>query len=136
MRKSEKKRIGRPTKYTEELQSQADTYLSRLHELGHAIPSRAGLCCMLGISRETSYQWEKIHPAFSDTLRLVDVMQEHMTLNGGITGEFNPTIAKLVLSNNHGYSEKVQTDHTSSDGSMTPKGRSLDDFYKDVPAKP
>jgi len=31
------------------------------------------------------------------------------------------------------YTEKI--DHTSSDGSMTPKGRSLDDFYSgDVPA--
>ena len=32
---------------------------------------------------------------------------------------------------------KVTLDHTSSDGSMTPVGRSLDDFYApDVPAKP
>lgn len=31
--------------------------------------------------------------------------------------------------------DKQIIDHTSSDGSMSPKGRSLDDFYVDVPAK-
>lgn len=33
------------------------------------------------------------------------------------------------------YTNKQQVDHTSSDGSMSPKGKSLDDFYRgDVPA--
>ncbi|WP_122425148.1 DUF2280 domain-containing protein [Pseudomonas viridiflava] len=33
------------------------------------------------------------------------------------------------------YTNKQQVDHTSSDGSMSPKGKSLDDFYNgDVPA--
>ncbi|UQI33080.1 DUF2280 domain-containing protein [Pseudomonas bijieensis] len=33
------------------------------------------------------------------------------------------------------YTNKQQVDHTSSDGSMSPKGKSLDDFYSgDVPA--
>lgn len=36
------------------------------------------------------------------------------------------------------YSERLQqqVDLTSSDGSMSPKGRTLDDFYDDVQAKP
>jgi hypothetical protein len=35
----------------------------------------------------------------------------------------------------HGFNEPIKIDHGSSDGSMSPKGRSLNDFYKDVPAK-
>jgi hypothetical protein len=36
-----------------------------------------------------------------------------------------------------GWRETSQVDHTSSDGSMSPKGRSLDDFYiDDVSTKP
>lgn len=31
-----------------------------------------------------------------------------------------------------GWRETSQVDHTSSDGSMSPKGKSLDDFYKDA----
>lgn len=112
--------VGRPSKYNDALQAEADSYLGRLQELGHVVPSRAGLCCFLGIARDTSYQWEKIHPAFSGTLRAIDVMQEHLTLNGGLAGAFNPTIAKLILSNNHGYSETNRVDHSNSDGSLNP----------------
>lgn len=32
--------------------------------------------------------------------------------------------------------DKQIIDHTSSDGSMSPQGRTLDDFYTDVPAQP
>ena len=107
-----KRGVGRPTKYNPELQAEADTYVYRLEELGHVVPSRAGLCCFLGISRETSYQWEKEHRQFSDTLQAVDIMQEHLALNGGLAGGLNSTIVKLVLAN-HGYSDKQSIDHTS-----------------------
>jgi len=104
--------VGRPTKYNAELQERADAYLYRLKELGHVVPSRAGLCCYLGIAKSTSYLWEEQYPEFSDSLRAVEVMQEHMTLNGGLAGALNPTIAKLVLSNNHGYSESSRVENT------------------------
>lgn len=113
------RRIGRPTKYNEALQAEADEYIYRLEELNHVVPSRVGLCCYLGIDKTTSYEWEKIHPAFSNTLRTVETMQEHMTLNGGLSGGLNSTIVKLVLAN-HGYSDKQEHAHTSPDGSMSP----------------
>ena len=114
----ERRPVGRPTKYNDEMQRKADAYLLNWSERD-AVPSRVGLCCYLGIDKTTSYEWEKIHPAFSNTLRAVDTLQEYVAMNKGITGEFNSTIVKLVLAN-HGYSDKVQQDVTSSDGSMTP----------------
>ena len=122
------KEVGRPSKYNDKMQEQADSYLFRLEELGHVVPSRAGLCCFLGISRSTSHEWEKIHHSFSDTLANIEVMQEHLALNGGLAGNLNSTIVKLVLAN-HGYSDKV--DNVSSDGSMSPARSKLDDFYGD-----
>lgn len=110
--------VGRPTKYNDEMQRQADAYLLNWRERD-AVPSRVGLCCYLGISKHTSFEWEKIHSEFSATLGAVDTLQEYVAMNKGITGEFNSTIVKLVLAN-HGYSDKVQQDVTSSDGSMTP----------------
>ena len=109
--------VGRPTKYNAKVQKQADEYLSRLEELGHVIPSRAGLCCYLGIAKSTSYDWEQQYPKFSDALRAVEVMQEHMTLNGSLANQLNSTIAKLVLSNNHGYSETSKVNNNISIGS-------------------
>lgn len=111
--------VGRPTKYNAEMQALADEYLMRLEELGHVVPSRAGLCCYLGISKSTSYDWEGAYPEFSYTLASIEVMQEHIALNGGLSNALNSTIVKLVLAN-HGYSDKMQQDFKSSDGSMTP----------------
>lgn len=104
-------RVGRPTKYNDAMQEQADAYVINWSERD-AVPSRVGLCCYLGISKHTSFEWEKIHPEFSATLACVDTLQEHTAVNKGITGEFNSTITKLVLAN-HGYSDKQNIDHTT-----------------------
>jgi hypothetical protein len=120
MAAKKKNPVGRPTKYNKEMQRQADEYVTCFESLGHAVPSRAGLCCYLGIAKSTSYEWEQTYPEFSDSLAYIDVMQEHCTVNGGLKNEFNSTIAKLILSNNHGYSEKTQQDNISTDGSMSP----------------
>lgn len=117
---------GRPTKYGPDIQAQADAYLTEWGELGDAIPSHAGLCCYIGVARSTLYRWRDDFPLFSDTLQAIEVIQERIALNGGLTNTFNATITKLVLAN-HGYTDKVQQDLTSSDGSMKP--RSFADMY-------
>jgi len=118
--------VGRPTKYNKQLQSEADRYVYDWSQTD-AVPSRVGLCCWLGISKHTSYQWGREHPEFSATLEAVEALQEHVAMNKGITGEFNSTITKLVLAN-HGYSERNEIDHKSSDRSMTPRDLSDDEL--------
>ncbi|MEN7471298.1 terminase small subunit, partial [Providencia stuartii] len=49
----------------------------------------------------------------------IKTLQENRLINKGLIGEFNPTITKLMLAN-HGYSEKQEVDHKSSDSSMSP----------------
>lgn len=109
---------GRPTKYNEEIQAAADDYVETWSD-DDAIPSRVGLCCRIGIAKHTSFAWEEKYPQFSSTLKEIEAMQEREAMNKGITGIFNPTIVKLVLAN-HGYSERQDINHSSSDGSMTP----------------
>lgn len=111
------RQVGRPTKYNEELQAHADRYIFDYHEQEDVIPSAAGLCVWLGISRPTLHEWERIHPEFSATLAAIRELQEKVALNKGLTGAFNSTIVKLVLAN-HGYSDKQEIDHRSGDGSM------------------
>ena len=107
---------GRPTKYNDELQQQAEDYLFNWAERDK-VPSRVGLCVWLGISKSTSQEWEKIYPEFSATLSAVETLQEYVSINNGITGEFNSTIVKLILAN-HGYSDKSNVDHTTNGESM------------------
>ena len=110
--------VGRPTKYNDDMQAQADAYVTEWADYD-AIPSRVGLCCYLGIDKTTSYDWEAIYPEFSHTLRVIDTLQEHTGVNKGITGEFNSTITKLVLAN-HGYSDRQAVDHTTAGEAMQP----------------
>lgn len=119
------KQVGCPSKLTEELIAKAKEYLYggyKEHE-DSVIPSVAGLACYLGLARSTVYEYGKqqsdLGREFSDTLEGVMAIQELKLINSGLTGTFNPTITKLMLAN-HGYSEKQQVDHQSSDGSMTP----------------
>ena len=111
--------VGRPTKYSNDMQAQADEYIFKYSEVGDVIPSRVGLCCYLGISKRVSYEWETIYPEFLHTLENIDAMQERTAVNRGLDGTFNAAITKLIL-HNHGYSEKSELAHISPDGSMSP----------------
>ncbi len=113
--------MARPTKYTAEMQERADWYANGgWAEVGDVVPSRAGLGVELGLARSTVALWGKEHAKFSDTLENIQQTQERIALSKGLTSDFNSTIAKLVLAN-HGYSDRQALDHTSADGSMTPK---------------
>jgi len=124
----ENTKIGAPTKYTQDLQNQADEYIFKYSEVGDVIPSRVGLCCYLGVSKRVSYEWELLYPDFLHTLENIEAMQERTAVNRGLDGTFNAAITKLIL-HNHGYSDKSALDHTSSDSSMSPARTTLDDFY-------
>lgn len=116
--------VGRPTKYNDELQAKAEYYLLQgFEEQGDAVPSLAGLCCYLGVVRSTVYLWSETYPQFSDTLLAINEKQETMLISGGLRGEMNSTITKLMLAN-HGYSDRQDIAHTSPDGSMTPRDTS------------
>lgn len=112
--------VGRPSLLTPELKAKAVEYLNNFSEQGDVIPSTAGLACWLGISKASVYNYGEQDEEFLATLEAIQAKQESLTLNNGMTGVFNSTIAKLVLAN-HGYSDKLQQDNVSSDGSMSPK---------------
>jgi hypothetical protein len=113
---------GRPTDYTPELVAAAWEYArGGWSDAGDPVPTVAGLACELGISRDTCYEWAKHESKeFSDILGLVAQSQERHLVKGGLMGEFSAPISKMMLTK-HGYSDKVENDHTSSDGTMTPK---------------
>lgn len=119
---------GRPTTYTEEVVNKARDYVENCPD---QVPLVVGLCQHIGRSKSTVYQWAKDDDKkeFSDILEAIEEIQEIKLIKGGLSGEFNSPIAKMMLAK-HGYSDKVQQDNISSDGSMTPKEPvTLSDFY-------
>lgn len=112
--------VGRPTKYSDDIQAKADAYVDGgFIESGDVVPSRAGLALELRVSRETLTNWERVHPEFLGTLERLSWLQERISLNGGLKGELNSTIVKLLLAN-HGYSDRQEIDHTTNGEAMQP----------------
>lgn len=99
--------LGRPSKLEQALE-RAKTYLKGGYlENEEVIPTLAGLAWYAHISRSTLYEYKKISEEFSDTLEAILALQETKLINKSLLGEFNPTLAKLMLAN-HGYSDKVK----------------------------
>lgn len=122
--------LGRPTIYSEDMVLKTQEYLSTCHDIEEdkengikakvKIPTIEGLAVYLGIHKDTIYDWESIHPTFSDVIDKLRGIQADRLLNNGLAGTYNPTIAKVLLTK-HGYREG--TDMTS-DGKAI-KGNSI-----------
>ena len=109
---------GRPSKYTPEILEKAKAYVDGGYiECGDVIPQMAGLSIELDIHRDTIYDWcdDPEKQAFSDIVAKCLRAQERRLVNGSLTGDLNPTIAKLILTK-HGYSERIQQEHMGEDG--------------------
>ena len=91
-----------------------------------------GLCIFLDINRGTWNEWRKVDD-FSEVVTKAEEVIYSQKLTGAAAGLLNANIIARDL----GLKDSSEHDHKSSDGSMSPKGRSLDDFYadEDVPPK-
>lgn len=110
---------GRPTIFNRSVLDDANAYIGfflmteeQRHEIGdkrknifEVVPSVAGLAIYLNVARSTLQVWEKSNSEFSGTLDRLKAVQEVLLVNGGLKGDLNSTITKLMLSN-HGYSDK------------------------------
>ncbi len=114
--------MARPTSLTPGLIEKAQDYLDNYPDLDELVPTVAGLSLHLGVSRKIIYVWEESEQTpvtFLHILEAIKAKQETRLVNGGLGNQFNSTIAKMMLTK-HGYSDKQEIDHSSSNGTMTP----------------
>lgn len=112
---------GRPKEYSEEIVAKTRQYLDSCFDFSSDpetkiravnIPTIEGLAVWLKIHRDTIYAWEKEHPQFSDIIAELRSKQANALINNGLSGNYNPTIAKVLLTK-HGYREGI--DQTTND---------------------
>lgn len=124
----EKDKGGRPTDYDEEvvlrkLQKYIDDAEDEEIELLSAVslkgtemfrrklkvhlPTVEGAALYLGVAKNTIYNWEEIYPRFLHLMDELRAKQARMLMENGLSGDYNPTIAKVLLSK-HGYREGIE----------------------------
>ena len=105
--------ITKPTKLTPELIAKAKEYVEKRSWMGEMmIPTAAGLATHLGIHKDSLYEYVKINTEISDVMKTLKDAQEEKLLQKSLVNQYNPTIAKLLLSSKHGYVEKSAVDNT------------------------
>lgn len=75
-------------------------------------PTIEGLALKLNIARRTIYEWADRYPDFNHMVEWLQSKQAEMILKNSASGNYNPMIAKLILSK-HGYKESQEVDVTS-----------------------
>lgn len=82
------------------------------------LPTVEGLAYELGVNKTTIYEWCKANEEFSNAIDRLKAKQARELISKGLSGDYNPTIAKLMLSANHGMREK--TDMTTDGKELPP----------------
>ena len=127
---------GRPTIYEESTCDKAMAYIDSCEDAEEQVisgqsekatfyqqklrvnlPTIEGLALYLKTHRDTLYEWEKQHPQFSDILAYLRHKQLVMLINKGLSNDYNHSIVKVLLSK-HGYTEKQETEHSGSVGTV------------------
>lgn len=97
----------------ERIKSDGKTSTSYDNLIRVKIPTIEGLAIHLEVSRDTIYEWKKIYPEFSDIIERLQSIQAERLLNNGLSGTYNSTIAKVLLTK-HGYVDRQDTDITTN----------------------
>lgn len=129
--KEDKKERGRPSKYDssfidevqkylDEAQDRTDKEVESENEMtGRTryqrvwtvnLPTVEGFARRIGVNKTTLYEWAQVDEDFSNALGLILTEQKTRLINKGLSNDYNPTITKLILSSNHGMSEKSEVE--------------------------
>lgn len=124
---------GRPTDYSEQILTDAINYVQQFandegkgDNLKVNLPTIEGLALFLEISRSTLYLWQKQYPEFSDIIETLQQKQTQVLINNGLSGAYNPTIAKVLLAK-QGYKDSQEIDQkTEHSGGISIKWQDPD----------
>lgn len=119
-KKDEKKSnpIGRPTKYDPSYPDQliaffdVEPYRELIDQNGkeylmpNKLPTLAGWCGKMRISRSTLHEWASVHKEFSDAYKICKDIQEDLLVQGGLSGAYATAFSVFTAKNVLGWRDK------------------------------
>lgn len=125
-------RIGRPTKYTEDLPEtlleffsvELDREVAKecagkegvftiIETRPNRLPTVEGFCASIPISKSTFHDWVKKYPEFSNALGKCKQMQMNHLMQHALEGTYNAGFAKFLAQNISEYRDKIETASTN-----------------------
>ena len=112
--------MGRPSKYDPDFCDEARTFMAD----GYSVKA---LAAHLGVNYSTVYEWADKHPEFSNALKdgqaAASLWWERALRRVAATGEGNASAAIFGVKNRsqEEWKDKLDHNHQSDDGSMSPK---------------
>ena len=116
---------GRPSKYDPVFIEKVDEYLKDNQDIWKEyhktrgeksdsyeryvqvkLPTVERFARYIDVNETTLYEWAGLYPEFSNALEKIVEEQKHRLMEEGLGNNYNPAIAKLILSSNHGMAEK------------------------------
>ncbi|KKK83011.1 hypothetical protein LCGC14_2797640 [marine sediment metagenome] len=85
------------------------------------LPTIVGFCLVAGISRSRLYDLAELTPEVADIIEYIDMMQEEIALQGGITNRLNPIFSMFLLKSKQGYKDSPQVLNQTNQFNITPE---------------
>ncbi|QGH72424.1 MAG: terminase [Siphoviridae sp. ctpQM7] len=104
--------MGRPVEYGDHILRAAWEYIEDSSKDEGKVPTKQRLAWKLGSSLKTIDNWADRFPAFKEALDALMTLQGALLQEKGLGKETEPSITRLMLSANHGMSEKRHEDTT------------------------
>jgi hypothetical protein len=111
-----KSKGGAPTKYSAAMLAKAKDYVANYSDYGDVVPTIIGLAYFLEVATNTVYNWaNEDKPEFLSVFTRVEQLQHNKLISGGLLGDYNPAITKMMLTK-HGYSDKTVSEVSGPNG--------------------
>ena len=95
------------------IKSESDKGETRERIKNVKLPTHEGFAIYLGVATSSLYAWAKEHEEFSKALEKIKEHQKQKLIDKTLAGEYNSTIAKLILGSNHNMVERQEIKQTN-----------------------
>lgn len=78
------------------------------YRLPAELPTLANFACQIGVHRDTLNEWGRVHPEFSDAVKMAKAHQERILVSNGLCGLYEGPFGIFTAKNILGWRDKSE----------------------------